>query len=354
VDSYPRGLGLWIRDVRDYKLAAGGSPQLSSHSTSPFNIISESLTLRNFTRAEVDALYLQHTLQTGQGFVSGVTERVFDLTRGQPWLVNALARQMVEVLVPDTSQAVQVSHVAAAKELLIQRRDTHIDSLAERLREPRVQRIIEPMLVGSVLGALPDDDRRFILDLGLLAIAPGGSLEVANPIYKEIIPRLLADAVQYSIGPLQPTWLNPDGTLNPDRLLEAFLAFWRQHGEALLKAAPYHEAAPHLVMMAFLHRVVNGGGTIDREYAIGSGSLDLYVQYRNAKIPIALKVWRPDQRDPLREGLKQLDRYLEGLGLNRGWLVIFDRRHAETSHARRAKARETITAQGREAVVIRV
>ncbi len=352
--GFPWSLALvGMRDIRDYKLAAGGSPQLSSHSTSPFNIISESLTLRNFSREEVEGLYLQHTHDTGQVFSPGVVDRVFKLTGGQPWLVNALGRQMVEVLVPQPELPVELSHVDRAKELLILRRDTHIDSLAERLREQRVRRIIEPMLVGEIPGELPDDDRRFILDLGLLTIGPGGALEVANPIYKEIIPRLLADAVQFSIGPLQPTWLNPDGTLNPDRLLEAFLAFWRQHGEALLKATPYHEAAPHLVMMAFLHRVVNGGGSIDREYAIGSGRLDLFVRYRDAKLPIELKVWRPGQRDPLKEGLEQLDRYLEALGLSRGWLVIFDRRKDDASHVRRARAKEMKTPGQREAVVIR-
>lgn len=41
-----------------------------------------------------------------------------------------------------------------------------------------------------------------------------------------------------------------------------FLEFWRQHGEPLLKSSPYHEIPPHLVLMAFLHRVVNGSGTL--------------------------------------------------------------------------------------------
>lgn len=48
-----------------------------------------------------------------------------------------------------------------------------------------------------------------------------------------------------------------------EQLLWAFLSFWRQHGQPLLKSAPYHESAPHLVLMAFLPRVVNGGGTLE-------------------------------------------------------------------------------------------
>lgn len=57
-------------------------------------------------------------------------------------------------------------------------------------------------------------------------------------------------------------------------MLDAFLAFWRRHGQPLLASAPYHEIAPHLVRMAFLHRVANGEGTLEREYAIGAGRAD--------------------------------------------------------------------------------
>ena len=81
----------------------------------------------------------------------------------------------------------------------------------------------------------------------------------------------------------QRTWLRPDGRLDPDRLLGAFLAFWREHGQPLLGSAPYHEIAPHLVLMAFLHRVVNGHGTIQREYAVGSGRMDLQKAVRSGR-----------------------------------------------------------------------
>jgi hypothetical protein len=123
-----------------------------------------------------------------------------------------------------------------------------------------VRRVIEPMLAGTALGDLPDDDIRYLLDLGLLRQGSGG-LMVANPIYREVLPRTLAFTPQASLPQISPTRLNADGSLNPAALLDAFLAFWRRHGEPLLRSAPYHEIAPHLVLMAFLHRVINGGGT---------------------------------------------------------------------------------------------
>lgn len=350
-EGFPWSLALiGLRDVRDYKV---GNTTLGRMGTaSPFNIKVESLTLRNFTRDEVAELYGQHTAETGQIFEPGVIDRVFELTQGQPWLVNALARQLVEVLVPDAAGPVTLVEVDRAKEILIQRRDTHLDSLAERLREPRVRQIIEPMLAGDLLPDIPEDDRRFVIDLGLVARAPGG-LEIANPIYREVIPRVLAGSIQDSLGMVQPTWLRIDGTLDPDRLLQAFLEFWREHGEALLTASPYHEVAPHLVMMAFLHRVVNGGGTVHREYAIGRGRVDLLVTHGKTRMAIELKVWKPRQPDPLTRGLTQLDGYMAGLGLSRGWLVIFDRRPDLPPAFERTNSEVMKTPGGRDVVVVR-
>jgi hypothetical protein len=188
---FPSSLALiGLRDVRDYKVASGGDGRLGT--ASPFNIKAESLTLRNFTEGEVAELYGQHTAETGQGFEPAALERAYALAQGQPWLVNALARQLTEVLVPDRARPITAADVDQAKEILIRRQDTHLDSLMDRLREPRVRALLEPMLAGETPGDVPEDDRRFVIDLGLLRRSPLGGLEVANPIYQEIIVRALA------------------------------------------------------------------------------------------------------------------------------------------------------------------
>ena len=96
--NFPLSVGLiGLRDVRDYKVASGGSERLST--ASPFNIKVRSLTLRDFNATEVRELYQQHTLDTGQVFTAEATAMAFDLTQGQPWLVNALAKEIVEEMV---------------------------------------------------------------------------------------------------------------------------------------------------------------------------------------------------------------------------------------------------------------
>ena len=321
--GFPQSVGLvGMRDVRDYKYAAGGSERLNT--SSPFNIKVQSFTLRNFNQDEVQRLYHQHTEATGQIFTEEAINLAFHLTQGQPWLVNAIAKEITEYIANDPAIPITVELINQAKEILIQRQDTHLDSLAERLREDRVRAIMQPILAGSELTDVPQDDIRYVLDLGLCTNQHG--LQIANPIYQEVLPRVLAYTTSASIGYIQPIWLSDTGKFLPEKLLEAFLDFWRQHGEPLFKSTPYPEIAPHLVLMAFLHRVVNGGGTLEREYAIGSGRMDICLRYGDVILGMELKVWRDGRPDPLAEGLKQLDKYLSGLNLDTGWLVIFDRR----------------------------
>ncbi len=348
--GFPQSVALvGMRDVRDYKYASGGSDRLNT--SSPFNIKVRSFTLSNFTLEDVRNLYQQHTDATGQIFTPEAVDLAFHLTQGQPWLVNAIAKEIVEYIATDPATSVTVDLVNQAKEILIRRQDTHLDSLAERLREDRVRAVIQPILAGQELPDVPQDDIRYVLDLGLCTNQDG--LTIANPIYQEVIPRVLAYVTTASIGYVQPIWLSEQGEFLPNRLLEAFLLFWRQHGEPLFGSTPYPEIAPHLVLMAFLHRVVNGGGTLEREYAIGSGRMDICLRYGKLTLAMELKVWRDGRSDPLKEGLPQLDKYLSGLSLNTGWLVIFDRRSGLPPISDRTTTENVISPSGREIIVIR-
>jgi hypothetical protein len=348
---FPWSLALiGMRDVRDYKVASGGGTRL--HTASPFNI-KKSLTMANFTEEEVAALYQQHTAETGQVFTPDALRLAFDWTQGQPWLANDLARESVEELTADPATPITPDILERAKENLILRQETHLDSLVERLTESRVRRVIEPMLAGGLLTDVAQDDIRYVIDLGLARTINGSSLEIANPIYREVIPRALAGTTQASLPHVKPEWLDADGSLNAGKLLESFLKFWRQHGQPLLGSAPYHEIAPHLVLMSFLHRVVNGGGTLEREYAIGRGRMDLCLRHGDLTLAIELKVWRDGKPDPLKEGLSQLDERLSGLGLDTGWLVIFDQRSGLPDISERTTTEMAITPSGRTVTVIR-
>lgn len=350
-----------LRDVRDYRAAGGGDPE-DLGTASPFDIKVASLRPGDFTQEEVRELYGQHTTETGQVFTEEALALTFDLTRGQPWLVNALAREIVEEMAVPPDQPITPAHVEQAKERLILARTTHLDALVAKLNEPRVRRMIEPILAGTIVsGADPyADDGSYARDLGLLA--PDKPVTIANPIYQEVIARALAGRAEQSMVAEPRSFVLPDGRLDMARILREFAEFWREHGDILAASVPYHEVAPQLVLMAFLQRVVNGGGFIDREYGIGRGRIDLLVRWpyrdeRGEKVwqreALELKVWRDKTKDPLAKGLSQLDGYLDKTGLDTGVLVIFDRRQAALEIDERTRFEEAVSPAGRRVTVLR-
>jgi type II secretory pathway predicted ATPase ExeA len=326
--GFPWSLALiGMRNVRDYKVKSGGSERLNT--SSPFNIKADSLTMGNFTATEVAALYRQHTDETGQVFTPEAVQRAYDLTWGQPWLVNALARQAVEVFAPDRRAPVTEEIIERAREKLIERRDTHLDSLGERLREERVRRVLQPMLTGEELMETPEDDRRFVVDLGLVRKINGGHLEIANPIYREIIPRVLAGSAQESIVQYAKWYMLPDGRLDTDKLLTAFQQFFREHSESWVERFDYKEAGPQLLLQAFLQRVINGGGRIEREYGLGRGRTDLLVIWFYPggvqRVVLELKVLRKALDKTIADGLVQTHEYGERCAADEMHFVVFDR-----------------------------
>lgn len=313
-----------LRDVRDYRVSVRPEAQTLG-SSSPFNIKLRSLTLRNFSEVEVSTLLSQHSEATGQRFEAAALHEVFHQSQGQPWLCNALAAQLVtdfDSLVPERSNAVTQEHVMQARERLIERRDTHLDSLVDKLQDPRVKRVIEPILVGDAgFDASFDDDFLFVSNLGLVR-REGGVARIANPIYQEIIPRILSFHVQMGIATESAWYVKADGSLDVPKLLTSFIEFWREHGEVLLRGMPYQEAAPHLVLMAYLQRVVNGGGRIEREFAVGTGRADLVIDFGGQRDILELKLATATQA--LARGLDQVAAYAQRLGRDAGYLILFD------------------------------
>jgi len=300
-----------MRNIRDYKGKIREERETLG-SASPFNIVSENLTLRNFNQEEIKRLYAQHTEQTGQLFPPQFIDTVYDNTQGQPWLVNAIANEIVvKMLNNEFSHLIQLEQINKAIQTIIKRRDTHIDSLMERLTEARVQRIVEPVILGESNGySVLDDDYQYVLDLGLLREVSGHILP-ANSIYADVIIRTLNSPSQMAMKekgfpPEAPAYIKENG-LDMKQLLSDFQAFWRKNSEIWVNKYQYQEAAPHLILQAFLQRVINSGGQISREMASGKGRLDLCLHYQDGHYPIELKLRYSDRT--YSEGLNQLSGY---------------------------------------------
>ena len=115
-----------------------------------------------------------------------------------------------------------------------------------------------------------------------------------------------------------------DGKLDMPALMSAFQDFWRENAtpESFV-SQNFHEAYPHFVLQAFLQRVVNGGGQIVREMAIGRGRLDLGVHFGREKYAVEVKTAALYAKSP-EKAHAQILKYMDGLGVNEGWLVVAD------------------------------
>jgi len=365
--SFPQSIILCgVRDVRDYRIfsdrdqqiiTGGSAVEFSSFTENSqglfeekaINLKAKSLTVGDFTQEEIRMLYEEHTQETGQDFEEGVFDLAWDYTRGQPWLVNALANEVCfeNKTGRDRSQPITTQMFEGAKQALIARRDTHIDQLADKLKEDRVRRVIEPILEGSnAIEDVSEDDIQYCEDLGL--IKRKGSLEIANEIYREVIPRSLSYATQRTIYQ-EPRWyVDKDGKLNMMKLLTNFQQFFREQSESWLTRFKYEEAGPQLLLQAFLQRIINGGGLIDREYGLGRKRTDLYIRWpiikdrfkeEGKEHPFPL-TYNPDDlqrivielklkhhytlQTVIEEGLKQTTSYVNKTGAKEAYLIIFD------------------------------
>ena len=195
-ESFPQSVVLCgVRDVRDYRIQSTAENAIIAGG-SAFNIKAASLRLGDFSREEVRALLGQHTEETGQVFTPEALETVWTQTQGQPWLVNALGDEAC--FQGECAQAwhrpVTAEAIRAAQEQLILRRETHLDQLADKLKEERVHRVVEPLLSGGEERHFADRDIEYVRDLGL--VAQDLPYRIANPIYAEVVPRELTWVVQ--------------------------------------------------------------------------------------------------------------------------------------------------------------
>ena len=326
-----------IRDVRDYRIVLSNQDIVTGGSA--FNIKSKSLRLGNFTKEEIHTLYMEHTKATGQQFDEACFPMIWNATEGQPWLVNALGYEVTMEIRENRDRSVVITPemIDRAQEQIIYRRDTHIDILIDKLKEPRVKRVIEPILANEDEPdeeKMGDEDILYVKDMGLVTKERGKPLRISNAIYREIIPRELTASTQQQLLQ-QPQWYqNADNSINMEKLLLDFQQFFRQNADSWIGKFDYAEAGPQLLLQAFLQRVVNGGGYIDREYGLGRKRTDLLIRkpltdgYGGPvqRIVMELKIRHDSLEKTISDGLCQTWEYMDTVGsVDEGHLIIFDR-----------------------------
>lgn len=318
-----------VRDVRDYRIHSDREKKIVTGG-SAFNVKATSLRMDDFSRRETELLYGLHTEETGQAFAEGTLDAVWELSEGQPWLVNALGYEVCFKIKENRDRSVVVTPEMArqAGENLILRRETHLDQLADKLKEERVRRVVGPILSGMENPEdISPDDVLYVTDLGL--VKKDKQLRIANQLYKEVIPRELTFSAQLTISQEAQWYATQSGALNMEKLMAAFQDFFREHSEHWVERFQYKEAGPQLLLQAFLQRIVNSGGRVRREYGLGAKRTDLMLLWfygdKTQKVVIELKILYKSLEKTMDEGLEQTWRYMDQCGAEEGHLVIFDR-----------------------------
>ena len=147
-------------------------------------------------------------------------------------------------------------------------------------------------------------------------------------------------AAQERLADVPAAWcVDGAGRLDLTKLLTAFGVFFGEHAEHWMGRFDYREAGPQLILQAYLQRVVNGGGRIEREYGLGRGRTDLLVLWpREAgqtsdlweRFVVECRVLRDSDRKSLasviERRVEQTAGYMEKCGAEEGHLVVFYRR----------------------------
>jgi hypothetical protein len=329
VGTFPTSIALvGMRDLKDYITAAKDG--IAPNPGSPFNIKEDSAMIGNFTQENVAHLFAQRTAEVGQQITQEALDYVWEQSNGQPWIVNSLfKRATMRVLDEDSTETVAIDHIRKAREQMVLARETHLDALAYRLDNPQVRRVIETLMTGEPDPQMADSEGfRLAQDLGLVVVERG-TPQVANPMYRETLARQMTYGAQLAIPEQEWQWQKPDGSLDMDALLHEFQDFWQANSEEWEEKSDYTEAFPHLLLMAFLQRVTNGGGRIEREYAAGRGRMDLAVEYSGKWNILEIKLRRKKQTfEWVKEkGLVQIRKYRDRFPKTEStYLIIFDRR----------------------------
>ena len=343
-----------VRNIQDYRVYSeiekkevlGGSA---------FNIVAEVRRIARFSRSHIKALIKQYESTSNRKFTSEAVDELFDITDGQPWCVNRICAEIAKTSTPST---ITKDAIISASEVIILRHETHLDIMTtSAMRDARVQRVLEALImnVNPLENGASLDDIEYTRDLGVIKQIGNNDNQqwrFSNKLYAEVIPRRIVASSSIAVsGIVRSDFFElENGKLKMQQLMEAFLSFSLEHFRSIPANMLPHERVYHMIFYAFLQRIVNGGGRINREYPINDDAVDVLIEiaYKDKsgkkalqKEVVELKTYRPTNtagfKSFVKSGKDQLvEKYLTPLRQQVGYLIVWDQKtttgEQQTSH----------------------
>jgi hypothetical protein len=299
---------------------------------SPFNI-ADNLNVTYFTKNEVFELLHQHETETGQLFDITVKEKVFEITAGQPGLVNSFAHQLVEGSKNLATIGIE-DFYKVEKWYLTNAIDKNVENIKNKANQYR--KFVEQLLFSDkdIDFEIDKEYIKFLHVNGIIRSDENGKVVFWVPLYtkklyKAFYPYTNGEKDDIIETVILTRFLNPDGTLNIDYLINKYKEYitkrsfrpYREKG-ADGKFVSIPEAAMIYSFETYIDAIISEAkGKIYREADAGLGKSDLIVNMLGKEYLFETKKYYSFSQ--FNDGKQQLAYYSKKLGLNEAVYLLF-------------------------------
>jgi AAA-like domain len=332
-----------LHDIKTLKVKM--RPEVMRSYNSPWNIAVAYRVNMNLLPHEIKPMLDDYAQAEGVTMdTQAIADELFHYTSGYPYLTSHLCKLIAEDILPtkEVKEWVKNDVYKAFRLILKEHHNANFDSLLKHLREyPDLYNMVYSMLMNGMTYPYNNYDETISLGIlhGVFAEDANGKLTIHNRIYRELIAEVLVsewrtkrasihtDSFDNNSSITEYKYRLPNNGLDMKALLEGFQEFMRQNFSE--KNRKLLERDGRLIFLAYLKPIINGSGYDFKEPQISEERrLDLIITFFEHLYLAELKVWYGEEAHG--RGLIQLADYLERLGLDTGYLVIFDNNKKKT------------------------
>lgn len=321
-----------VHDVKNLKLKL--RPDAEKKYNSPWNIAVDFKIDMSFSPEEISTMLKDYSGDRSISMdIPKISDSLHYYTSGYPFLVSKLCKIIdEEIIVRGDRKAWTPEDIVEAVQLILKERNTNFYSFIANLEnnEALYNTVFEIIIEGREKGYNADNP---VINLGEtygIFRELGGKLKIHNRIYEQRIYNYMSSKLELSTAMdgynFRDNFIRADGSLDFEKILVRFQQFMKK--EYSEKGADFVERNGRLLFLAFIKPIINGKGFDFKEVQTSEERrLDVVVTYLDRRYVAELKVWYGEKAHE--KGILQLCGYLDSLGLDKGYLIIYDTRRDE-------------------------
>lgn len=308
---------------------------------SPFNI-AENLNIGYFTQEESMTLLEMHETETGQLFEPKVKEKIYEITAGQPGLVNGFANQLV-TRYPDEKILNYAQYLEVEHWYLNVAIDKNVSNIINKAKDFRP--LVERLLFTEA--DIPFDiDREAIKILHTNGIIREGKDRMIafwvplyrKRLYKAFYPYTNGEGKRIGAEVISSHYFDEKGKLKIDTLIQNFKKYVKRRGFGVFREKigtdedgnPIYASIPEAAMVYAFETYIQAilevlDGKSYREAQTALGRTDLLININGEELLIETKIFYHEAA--FRRGKQQTAYYCKHLGLDRGIYLVFIPEH---------------------------